>query len=255
MRSPCRPTATDTESELPERGTSLRLAPRLTLLLALLVGASASAQGQATPASGIYTCVDDRGRRLTSDRPIPECNAREQQILNKDGSVKAVKPPTPTAEERAEREARERRDSAERMALIEATRRDKNLLARYPTEAAHQKARAAALDTVRLAVKATEARLKELEAERKPLLDEAEFYKGKTLPGKLKAALEANDAAAEAQKQAAATQQAEIERVNRNFDVELVRLQRLWAGAPPGSLGPLQPAGPAKPVVKAGSGA
>jgi hypothetical protein len=36
---------------------------------------------------GIYTCIDDKGRRLTSDRPIAECNAREQQILNRDGSV------------------------------------------------------------------------------------------------------------------------------------------------------------------------
>ncbi|MFO1328781.1 MAG: hypothetical protein U1F56_15590 [Rubrivivax sp.] len=241
---------------MPERGPILRCTPRLTLLLlAAVIGVPAWAQAQTPSPSGIYTCIDDKGRRLTSDRPIAECNAREQQILNKDGSVKAVKPPTPTAEERAEREARERKSSAERMAQMEATRRDKNLLARFPTEAAHQKARESALDTVRLAVKATEARLSELQVERKPLLDEAEFYKGKALPPKLKAALEANDAATEAQKQSAATQQAEIERVNRNYDIELSRLQRLWAGAPPGSLGPLQGGHSAKPVAKAGSGA
>ena len=216
---------------------------------ALLATPAARAQAPAASSAGIYTCIDDKGRRLTSDRPIAECTAREQQILNKDGSVRAVRPPTLTAEERAEREARERKASAERMALIEATRRDKNLLARYPTEAAHRKARETALDTVRLAVKATEARLKELEAERKPLLDEAEFYKGKSLPPKLKGQLDANDASLEAQKEAAANQQAEIERVNRNFDVELARLQRLWSGAAPGSMGPLPTAtrSPAKP--------
>jgi hypothetical protein len=216
-----------------------RLAPAV---LAVCAAASAAqAQGTA-PAAGIYTCVDAKGRRLTSDRPIAECTGTEQKVLNRDGSVREVRPPTLTAEERAEREARERKANAERMAQIESTRRDKNLLARYPDEAAHRKAREAALDNVRLAVKATESRLKELEIERKPLLDEAEFYKGKRLPPKLKGQLEANDAAVDAQKEAAANQQAEMERVNRNFDVELSRLRRLWAGAPPGSLGPLQAA-------------
>lgn len=214
--------------------------------------AAGPALSQAPAPTGIYTCIDDKGRRLTSDRPIAECTAREQRILNKDGSTRTVKPPTLTAEERAERDARERKAAAERMALHEATRRDKNLLARYPTEAAHQKAREAALDTVRLAVTATEKRLADLKAERKPLMDEAEFYQGKTLPAKLKAQIEANDAATEAQKQSTATQQAEIERVNRNFDVELSRLRRLWAGAPPGSMGPLQPP-PPQPVAKAAS--
>lgn len=223
------------------------------VLLGALLAVPALAQTPAAPSTGIYTCVDDKGRRLTSDRPIAACTAREQQILNKDGSVRAVQPPTLTAEERAERDARERKAAAERMAQAESVRRDKNLLARYPNEASHRNARVAALDTVRLAVSATEKRLLELQAERKPLLDEAEFYKGKPLPAKIKTALEANDAATDAQKQAAATQQAEIERVNRNFDVELARLQRLWAGAPPGSLGPLLPPAP-RPVAKAASG-
>lgn len=208
---------------------------------------------QQNSATGIYTCVDDKGRRLTSDRPIPECTAKEQQILNRDGSVRGVHPPTLTAEERAEREARERKSSAERMAVLEATRRDKNLLNRYPNEAAHRKAREAALDTARLAVKATELRVKELENERKPLMNEAEFYKGKALPAKLKAALEANDTAVEAQREATASQEAELGRVNRIYDTELGRLQKLWAGAAPGSMGPLTAADRGlKPAAAAG---
>lgn len=207
--------------------------------LALAAALPLAAQTRDSSAGAIYTCVDDQGRRITSDRPIPACTAKEQHILNKDGSVRAVHPPTLTADERAEREARERRSSAERMALVEATRRDKNLLQRYPDEAAHRKAREAALDTVRLAIKATEDRVKELQAERKPLTNEAEFYAGKRLPPKLKTQFDANDAAVEAQKEVAATQQAELERVNRLYDNELARLRRLWAGAAPGSLGAL----------------
>ena len=213
-----------------------------TTAAALLVDGQAVLPAQAqTPAAptGIYTCLDDKGRRLTSDRPIAECSAKDQQILNRDGSVRGIHPPILTIEEKAEKDARERKTNAERMALVEATRRDKNLLSRYPAEPAHRKAREAALDTVRLAIKATEDRLKELEAERKPLLSEAEFYKGKRLPPKLKSQLEANDAATDAQREATANQQSELDRVNRIYDTELSRLQKLWAGAVPGSMGPL----------------
>lgn len=197
-------------------------------------GAAVQAQG-----AGIYTCVDDRGRKLTSDRPIPECSGKEQRVLNRDGSLREVKPPTLTAEERAELEARERRAAEERAAQNEAVRRDRNLMHRYPNEAAHQRARTTALENVQLAVRASENRLKELERERKPLLDEAEFYKGKPLPAKLRGQMDANEVATEAQRNAMANQMAELGRVNRLFDIELQRLKQLWAGARPGSLGPL----------------
>lgn len=214
----------------------------------LLLATTAIAQQPPASGTGIYTCIDDRGRRLTSDRPIPECTSREQRILNKDGSLRGVQPPTLTAEERAVIEARERRAAEVRQAQAEAVRRDRNLVARYPSEAAHRKAREAALDTVRLALKASEQRLKDLAAERKPLLDEAEFYAGKALPPKLKTLIDANDAAVDAQRSAAENQQAELVRVNRLYDIELARLQRLWAGAPPGSMGPLPTSHAATPA-------
>ena len=158
----------------------------LALALSLVLAVWPAAAQKQVDGSSIYTCIDDQGRRLTSDRPIAACTGKEQQILNRDGSVKAIHPPTLTAEERAVIEARERKASAERMAQLEATRRDKNLLQRYRDEAAHAKGREAALDTVRQAIKATELRMRELEAERVPLMNEAEFYKGKRLPPKLK---------------------------------------------------------------------
>ena len=198
----------------------------------------AQAQPAGPAGSGIYSCVDAQGRRLTSDRPIADCGNREQRVLNRDGSVQKVIPPTLTAEERAEREAAERRAELARAAQADAVRRDRNLVARFPNEAVHHKAREAALDTVRLAMKATELRVRELAAERKPLLDESEFYRGRPLPARLKQQLDANDAGVDAQRQAAATQGAELVRINKLYDDELDRLRRLWAGAAPGSLGP-----------------
>jgi hypothetical protein len=209
------------------------------LALAAALPLPAPAQPAATGFTGVFTCVDDQGRRLTSDRPIAVCRDREQRILNRDGSLRGIHPPTLTADEQAAQEARERRAAEARAAQADAVRRDRNLKARYPDEEQHQKAREAALDTVRLAIKASEQRLRDLADERKPLLDEAEFYAGRTLPIKLRLQLDANDAAVEAQRSAALNQQAEMDRINGLYDVELERLRRLWAGAAPGSLGPM----------------
>jgi hypothetical protein len=226
------------------------LAAWLVLAAGALPLAEALAQNRPLATGGIYTCVDDRGRRLTSDRPIAECIAKEQQILNRDGSLRAVHPPTLTAEERAEKEARERAAAEARAQLADAARRDRNLVARYPNEAAHQKAREAALDTVRVAQRSSEVRLRDLANERKPLLTELEFYAGRQVPPKLKAALDANDAAVEATKQASVGREAEIGRINRFYDIELERLRKLWGGATPGTLGPL-PSPPARPAASA----
>lgn len=215
-----------------------------------LQGASPWVLAQPKAEKGIYTCVDDRGRRLTADRPIPECSGREQQILNHDGSVRNVLPPTLTAEERALWEARERAAQEARATQLDAVRRDRNLISRYPNEARHMAAREAALDTVREAIKATETRLRELEAARKPLQDESEFYVGKPLPPRLRAAIDANEAAAAAQRAAATTQEAELGRINSLYDAELERLRKLWGGAPAGSLGPLAGSNGKPPAAK-----
>ncbi|WOB08499.1 DUF4124 domain-containing protein [Piscinibacter gummiphilus] len=202
------------------------------ILAGVLVGLFAvSAQ-----AAQIYSCVDGNGRRLTSDRPIRECLAREQRLLNADGSVKQVVPPTMTVDELAEAEAKKRQAELERAAKQDAVRRDRNLLARFPDEAAHSKAREAALDDVRKGVKFSEDRLVELQKERKPLLDELEFYKGKKLPLKLRQQLDANDAATTAQRSLVQNQKEEIKRIDSLYDSELARLRKLWAGAPAGSL-------------------
>ena len=123
-------------------------------------------------------------------------------------------------------------------------------MSRYPNEAAHRKAREAALDDLRAAMRASEARLRDLAAEHKPLMDETEFYKGKPLPPKLKQQIEANEVATEAQKQLIVNQQAELGRINALYDAELEHLRKLWAGATPGSIAPTPVAASAAPARK-----
>lgn len=204
------------------------------VLLAVLVGVPAG-RAEAAP---IFTCVVD-GKKVTSDRPIPQCFDREQRELNQDGSTKRILPPPPTDDERAAAEAREAQLALEAANRREAIRRDRNLLMRFPNEAAHKKAREAALEDTRKSLRTSEARLQLLEKERKPLMDESEFYVGKPLPIKLKQQIEGNQASTDAQRSLVLTQQAELVRINDLYDVELERLRKLWSGARPGSLGAL----------------
>jgi len=194
------------------------------------------AQQQAAAQAGIYTCIDDKGKQRTADRPIAECSDREQRVLNRDGSVRRILPPTLTAEERADHEAQERRAAEEKAAYNDAVRRDRNLKNRYPNEAVHNKARESALEAVRVAMRASQQRMKDLENERKPLKEEAEFYRGRQLPARLKQQLEANETSVAAQRELIQTQEAELVRINRIYDQELEHLRKLWKGAPPGSI-------------------
>ncbi len=189
----------------------------------------------------IYTCTDPQGKRLTSDRPISECLDAEQRVLNKDGSQRQVLPPRMTLAERAVYdEAQKKREKAEQ-AYKDAVRRDRNLAGRYRNEALHRKAREAALDDVRKSIASSQARVADLVREHKPMVADAEFYKGKGLPFKLKSALDANEAQQQAQKDIIENQNAEMVRINAMYDLELARLKKLWAGADPAFDVPVPP--------------
>ena len=209
---------------------------------ALLWGALACAQ-TGSPGGGaidIYVCTDEQGRRITSDRPIRECMDRPQRILNPDGSLRGIKQPPMTAEERAAKEARERQAAEEAAAKAEAVRRDRNLLARYRNEEMHPAARESSLDPVRLTMDLTETRLNQLRRERRTLEEEARAPKNKDHAATLKLQLEANEASTTAQRENTQAQKAELDRINRIYDIELERLKRLWAGEPSGSMGAIE---------------
>ena len=95
------------------------------------------------------------------------------------------------------------------------------------------------VEVARSALHTSQLRLAALAKERKPLTDEAEFYVGKPLPFKLQLALDANDAAVDAQNSLMQNQKLEVVRIDKNYDDELDRLRKLWNGARPGSLGAL----------------
>jgi hypothetical protein len=248
--TPSPPTGGATASDATRFGTLRPL-----LLAALVVAGPQAARAGEVPGRPIIQC-ELNGKKVTSDRPIPECVNKEQRELNPDGSLKRIIPPTPTADEVAAKEEKEREAKLEFAARSDAVRRDRNLMQRFPDEAAHRKARENALGELRISAKGSSTRIAELMVERKKLDDEKQFYVNehvnKPLPSQLKQKIDANDASLEAQRSLAQNQVAETDRINALYDAELARLRKLWSGAQPGSLGPLpgtqQTAAAAKPL-------
>ena len=118
-------------------GSIAAMPPRLAPVAACAARAAGTAG--AGRAAAIYTCIDAKGKQLTSDRPIAECIDREQQLLNRDGSLRSVMPAH--ADRRRARRARGARAPQAWPSApprSDAIRRDRNLMARYPNEAAHQ---------------------------------------------------------------------------------------------------------------------
>ena len=188
-------------------------------------------------AQGIYTCTDSKGRRITSDRPIPECLDREQRQLSGSGLVRRVLPPSYTAEERAQLDAQRRQEEEQRARVAEEKRRDRALLIRYPTQASHDKERTEALGQIDEVVGAVNKRERELELQRKEIDTEMEFYQrdADKAPSWLRRKLEDNQQQALVQKRFLEEQAMEKKRINARFDEELVKLRQLWAGVATGN--------------------
>ncbi|MBA4327206.1 MAG: DUF4124 domain-containing protein [Polaromonas sp.] len=188
----------------------------------------------AQPTSGIYSCIDGKGRRITADRPIAECMDRTQKQLSGTGLVKREIAPSLTTDERAALEQKEKAANEQRAREAEEKKRDLALLTRYPNRAAHDQERAAALIQVEEAIKASAKRAQELVEQRKAINADLEFYKATPgrAPASLKRRLDENESSVAAQKRLVAEQEAEKKRVNLRFDEELAKLKPFWGGTP-----------------------
>lgn len=187
------------------------------------------AQQSVTPSS-IYSCVDAKGRRITSDRPNMECLDREQKQYSPSGTVKGSLPPSLTAEERAAEDEKTRIAEERRLRDAEQKRRDRSLLNRYPDEASHRRERDDALSRVDSATLSGQQRVADLMAQRE-LIETERKAAGSDLVkiGRVRRAFEENEQNLAAQKRLLAAQADERQRINKRFDDELGRLKGLWA--------------------------
>lgn len=193
--------------------------------------AVAVAQTELPAVGGIYSCVDAKGRKITSDRPIPDCADREQRVLNSSGSVKSKLGPVLTAEERNAQEEKQRQVQEEQLRKDEEKRRDRALLTRYPSREVHDSERLEAIKQIGVVKTAAQKRVVELKSQRIAIDAEMEFYKKdpSKAPPSVKRQVDENKQSTAVQERFIIDQEGEIVRVNARFDEELVRLKGLWA--------------------------
>jgi hypothetical protein len=184
-------------------------------------------------AQGIFTCTDAKGRKLTSDRPIAECNDRDQRELNSSGTVKRTVKPVMTLAEQREQETKDKLEVERQIKLAENKRKDRAMMNRYPNRASHDKERAVALQRIDDVTMAAKARIDSLAKQRVAM--DAEFDKYKNDPSKmpqtLRRQMDDNLQNVSAQKRFIVDQENEKKRTNMRFDEELNYLQTLWSGS------------------------
>lgn len=207
------------------------LGGRVALVVTAALWAVSTVVTPAQAQTAVYSCVDKNGRRLTADRPIIECNDREQRVLDATGTERRRIGPSLTETERATLDAQRRAEAEQKARVVEQRRRERVLIARYPDEAAHNAERAIATETFGDLIGNANRQIELLKAERKQLNTELEFYQGdmKKAPVKLQRRFNDNDEAIAEQQRYIATQLQEKKRVQLRFDTELQQLKVLWA--------------------------
>ncbi|RDI29288.1 hypothetical protein DFR41_1011044 [Pseudacidovorax intermedius] len=205
-------------------------------LASLAFGGLSQAQAPAAGSPGsIYTCTDASGRRLTSDRFIPECADRLQLELSPGGSVRRRIEPALSPQQQAERDQRRKDEERAEAQRRDERRRDLALVARYPDAAAHDRRRAEALAHAEAEIGAARKRLAELAEARRKLDGELEFYSKdpSPVPAALKARLAENTSAVALQERLLKEQVSERQRIDARFDEERQRLDQLWGVSRP----------------------
>lgn len=187
------------------------------------------------PASaGIFSCVDEQGRRHSADRPIPDCLNREQSELNPSGTVRRKIAPAMTDQQRAEAQERERQALIERQQAVVERQREQALLLRYPDQAAHDRERALAIEQVSEVIKVSTRRIAELQEQRSALENELDNTRRdpQRTPALIRRQLDEIQQNLGLQEQFVGDQLAEKRRINQRFDAELAKLRAHWRGKP-----------------------
>lgn len=139
-----------------------------------------------TPAWAVtYCCSDANSRQVCADILPAVCYGKAYREISDNGVVKQVGPP-PTAEQRARDEAERLRKIEEERQAKEQARRDQVLVDKYGSERDIDIARERVLSDIGAALQQDRVLLAEALKRQKQLALEAEPYKGRPLPLKLR---------------------------------------------------------------------
>lgn len=199
---------------------------------------AAAVAAQPLTNSGIYTCTDASGKRLTADRPIAQCADREQRVLGPTGVERSRVGPALTEMEMAQRMEQRRQEQLVEQRAVEQRRRDAVLLTRYPDRKTHDAARRHALMQIEELQALAHKQMLDLDKDSQQLQQELDFYQkdADKAPTRLRLAVQDMEKAKQEQKALLSAQAQEAKRIHQRFDAELARLQAMWASEAAGGL-------------------
>ncbi len=175
----------------------------------------------------IFSCKDEAGRVITSDRPIPECSKRDVRVLRTDGLSKGMIAAPLTEIQRKQREADLEVARAKANVDRERLSRDRALVAAFPTMAVLDEQRKRQLDEVQIEIDAAKKRILIKEPDLTAALAELEFYKGKKPPGNVTSKINLAASAILAEDELIRTKRQEISTIVAKFDADGRRLREL----------------------------
>jgi chromosome segregation ATPase len=191
-------------------------------LATLALPAPAAAQGRMT-----YCCTDDGGKQVCSDMLPQQCYGKAYREINSRGiTVRRVDAPL-TAEQRAAKDAADKKAKEEELKRMEQDRKNRALLATYSSEQDIDYVRDRAIGDVQKAIKASQDKQAELANRQKQLDAEAEFYKKKAMPQALQAQIRDNQAEMKALQAAIDGRQKDIEALKARYEEEKLRYREL----------------------------
>jgi hypothetical protein len=193
------------------------------LLLPLLLLAAASSQA----ASEFYCCQDSNGRRICSDMLPDQCRGRPYKVLDNGGNIVREVGPPPTAEERQAQVAENLRKKQQDEAAREQYRKDQALLDTYATPQDIDLSQRKAENDVNLAIAATQAKINVAMIKHKKLLEEAEFYRKKTLPPELVKDLRTVEHEIKVEQELLDVKKHDFELIRTKYDADRQRYQEL----------------------------
>ncbi len=128
-------------------------------------------------AGAVYKCVDEKGITRIGETPPDECAKVVMYEVKPSGQVIRRIDPTPTPEQLQQmREDSERKRAADKVAN-EQKRKDSALLNSYSNEREFDVARDRNIEPIRGRIRASEDRLKAIDAREKKIAEDMEFYK------------------------------------------------------------------------------
>lgn len=198
------------------------------MLRAIIVFAGALALAPLSSQAQIIKCVGKDGKTYVGQTLPPQCAGQASEQINKQGVVVKRNQPAMTAEQRAAKEAEDKKKLEADLAAKEEARKNKALLSTYGSEKDLEVARARALADNENAVKQTQIKIAQIEKRGATLTKELEFFQGKNKPpAKLLQDIKNNEIDRKAQQSLLEAKKKEVDIINAKYDGDKRRYQDL----------------------------